>query len=93
MNYSHYQGVIEQRKSEVTGPALVFFDWGSTGFAANNLFFALVYDESREIELKAGRSDDWKKKAFHQYSIINEEGCKSEATHLSGHFYSVTTVC
>jgi hypothetical protein len=94
MNSSRYQEIIDQRKSQVAGPALIFFDWGSSGFAANNLFFALVYDESREIELpQAGRSDIWKNKAFNQYSIINAEGCRSESTHLSGHFYSVTTAC
>lgn len=90
---SHYEKIISDRLRVAAGPALVFIDWGSGGALATNFFYSLVYDPSDQIGFEGPRPAWWTEAASAQYPILFAKNCSSSSYRITGHFFSVTTVC
>jgi hypothetical protein len=63
------------------------FDWGSGGFASQNNFYYLVFDETGETS--NGPITNSKTAS----ARLLPASCSGSVTHLSGYFYSVTVIC
>lgn len=90
-----YAAVVNALSPAERASRLVIFDWGSTGWILSGTDYAVVYDESGEIELPPlARTDAWVERARRETnSFIGEKDCSTHAYRLSGHFYKASTTC
>lgn len=91
---AQYAAIIDKMSPQERASTVVFFGWGEGGYFPTNFFYSVVYDESGEIARPAGqRSPAWVEKVRAHYTIIDSPRCTTQAFRLSGHYYSVTTIC
>jgi len=90
-----YTAAIDALPAAERASRLIIFEWGSKGWAFAGTYYAIVYDESDEIELpELARSDNWVERARREKnSFIGDKDCKTSAYRLRGHFYKAVTSC
>ena len=95
LHRDEYAAVINALPPAERASRLVIFDWGSKGWAFAGTYYAVVYDESGEIELpELARTDAWIERARREKdSFIGDKDCRTHAYRLSGHFYKAVTGC
>lgn len=90
-----YETAIAKIPAGERASTVVFFEWGSMGFAVTGTaHYWLVYDESGEIALPdAERTEAWKGKVYPKHGELIDKDCMTRAYRLSGHYYSMMTGC
>jgi hypothetical protein len=94
LSRSYFDREVQRQLEVQNAPPLVSFNWGSGGFLATNFFYTLVYDRGAEIALIARDGRVPNDAALAKYiPMITADRCTSRARHLTGYFYTVSTVC
>ena len=94
ISMSYFDREAQRQLGIQNAPPSASFSWGSGGFLGTNFFYTLVYDRGGEIALigRDGRRPSDTVLAKNN-PIITADRCTSRARHLTGYFYSVSTVC
>jgi len=94
VSMSYFDREAQRQLGIQNAPTLASFSWGSGGFLGTNFFYTLVYDQRGEIALIGNDGRRPSDTALAKNNpILTADRCTSRARHLTGYFYSVSTVC
>ena len=90
----YYEDQVARARRTIGTPTLMSFDWGESGFAGQNYFYALVYDDSDEIaQPRSDRSEEWAARAKIYAPTLLTGSCRTSARAVGMHFYVLNESC